>query len=87
MVGAVLFWAFGYALARGEPSNSFLGYGDFFLVSSGSHYSHYSHCHYALWFLNLFFAATAATIVSGALAERTEFAAYMLSSCVITGIA
>jgi ammonium transporter, Amt family len=39
---------------------------------------------YAFWFFQAVFAATAATIVSGAMAERTKFISYLLFSFAIT---
>ncbi|XP_072034499.1 putative ammonium transporter 1 [Amphiura filiformis] len=77
-LSSMVFYACGFALAFGHPSTPFSGYRFFFLENLSRN------C-YAFWFFHLFFATTASTIVSGALAERTEFVAYLICSCVISG--
>ncbi len=76
-VGALMYWAVGFGLAYGGSSlGGFLAYGDFFLGDSSRSLE---------WFFQVVFAATAATIVSGAMAERTKFSAYLLYTPFITG--
>ena len=78
VIGAVSYWLFGYAFAFGAESNGFIGHKYFALADLPV--DQYSH-----WFFHFVFAATAATIVSGAMAERTEFRAYLLYSVFLTG--
>jgi Amt family ammonium transporter len=80
--GSILFWCFGYTLMFGDDMNGFLGTGDFFLndnsvdgITAKS----------SLMFQTVF-AATAATIVSGAIAERTKFLTYVIVSVIITAL-
>ncbi len=77
-VGALMYWAIGWALMYGTSVGSFIG-GDSFFVSGDP----------ALmrdWFFQVVFAATAATIVSGAMAERTKFTSYLIYSVFISGL-
>jgi len=75
-VGAIAFWAIGYGLMFGTSSG---WYGsDKFFFDSGKPWE------FSLLFFQMMFAATAATIVSGALAERIRFNAYLIGSFVIT---
>jgi Amt family ammonium transporter len=77
-VGALIYWAVGFGLAYGGTSiGGFLATGDFFMSNDGRTVE---------WFFQVVFAATAATIVSGAMAERTKFSAYLLYTPFITGV-
>ena len=78
VLGAIAYWLFGYAFAFGADGNSFIGYKYFALADLPA--DKYSH-----WFFHYVFAATAATIVSGAMAERTKFKAYLAYSVFLTG--
>ena len=78
VLGAIAYWLFGYAFAFGAEGNGFIGYKYFALADIPV--DKYSH-----WFFHFVFAATAATIVSGAMAERTEFKAYLMYSVFLTG--
>ena len=76
-VGSLMYWAVGFGLAYGGVSlGGFLAYGDFFMSNAERSVE---------WFFQVVFAATAATIVSGAMAERTKFSAYLLYTPFITG--
>ena len=70
VIGALSYWLFGYAFAYGDGdyTNPFIGYRYF--AGDGMEAS------WSGWFFQFVFAATAATIVSGAVAERCSFVAY-----------
>lgn len=76
--GAIIFWALGYGLMFGYNPSGWFGEDHFFMVNQAP-------MDYSWMFFQCMFAATAATIVSGAVAERTKFWAYILGSIVITG--
>ena len=75
------FWLFGFGLSFGvdEGTNAFTGVGYFLTevpIEKGAVYS--------MYFFQMALASTATTIVSGAMAERTNLKAYMLYSFVST---
>lgn len=77
-LGSLTYWAFGFALAYGGSSiGGFLAYGDLFFndqTRAGE------------WFFQVVFAATAATIISGAVAGRVKFTSYLIYTPFITGL-
>ena len=88
-IGGLAFWAFGFALMFGgsalasglDRGNSFIGFSGFFLSGEA-----YDVSTAVLWFFQMVFAATTATIVSGAMAERTKITSYMAYSFLISAI-
>lgn len=80
-VAAICYMSLGWAFANAGDgdSNGFIGYGNFFLNKE-----HKNEATMGSFFFQFAFAATAATIVSGAVAERVKFEAYLIYSAVIT---
>lgn len=77
------FWAFGYAFMFGASAGGLIGTRGFF-VSGGDDVAGLPIM--AFWFFQLVFAGTAATIVSGSMAERTKFSAYLIYSFFISAL-
>ncbi len=86
--GAVLFWAIGYAIMYSSGDSNFFGFDSAlaFLSSANAPTDGAGYATSAAWLFQVVFAATAATIVSGAMAERTKLISYLIYSCVISAI-
>ncbi len=80
-IGTVVFIALGFGLLLGEDA---LG-GLIGLPTLGV-FTDYENFDWSNFVFNLVFCATTATIVSGAMAERTRFISYCVYSAVISGI-
>lgn len=82
-IGSVMFIVLGYSLMFGEDYIA----GLFGLPNLGllTHYAD-SSADWSNFVFNLVFCATAATIVSGAMAERTKFSSYCIYSAVISAV-
>ena len=79
-IGTVTFILIGFGLLMGEDLVGFIGKPGFDLFTS------YSNFNFSSFVFNLVFCATTATIVSGAMAERTKFLSYCVYSGVISAV-
>lgn len=74
-IGTLGFWAIGYTIMYGDSISSFIGSPSLFFSDTENMHN---------LFFQTVFAATAATIVSGAIAERTKFTTYLIFSLIMT---
>lgn len=80
-IGTVVFFVLGYGIMNSE--NYFFG-----LIGRPEYqmFTDFANFNWSNFFFQLVFCATAATIVSGAMAERTKFSTYCIYSAVISAI-
>jgi Amt family ammonium transporter len=89
-IAAICWWAIGHALAGGGDSYTSSGNGGFagdkgFFYHGKDDYASKGQAE-AGWFFAWTFAGAAATIVSGAVAERCAFSGYLIYSAVLTSV-
>tara|TARA_Y100000816_G_scaffold279309_1_gene251440 strand:+ start:346 stop:2496 length:2151 start_codon:yes stop_codon:yes gene_type:complete len=78
-VAVVIFWIFGFGLMFGESYKGIIGTDLFFFKTNVAEYMTY-------FVFQAMFVATAATIISGAVAERMKFNGYLIITILATGI-
>jgi Amt family ammonium transporter len=79
-IGTVVFIVIGFSLLLGEDLAGFIGKPGFDIFTA------YESFDFSSFVFNLVFCATTATIVSGAMAERTKFLSYCVYSGVISAL-
>ena len=79
-IASLSFWAFGFALMWGTSMAGILGTTNFFVLDGADGQT------YVDWVFQMVFAGTAATIVAGAIAERTKTQAYFAYSFLVGAI-
>ncbi|MEB3281638.1 MAG: ammonium transporter [Lyngbya sp.] len=78
-VSALLFWAVGYGLMFGSSANGWLGSNHFGVNLDTAKLA-------AFFLFQVMFCGTSVTIVSGAVAERMKFSAYLLLVALVSGL-
>ena len=80
-MGSLSYWAVGFAIMFGVSKTGWFGMSGFFLSDFSPDGDPWV---LAFWMFQVVFAATAATIVSGAMAERTKFSGYIFYTIFIS---
>ncbi len=87
-VATLVFWAFGFALMFGTSLGGVIGLSGFFFDGSETALGAAQPAHWLTFFFlfQVAFCGTSTTIVSGAVAERMTFQAYLAVSAVLSGL-
>ncbi|RXM12692.1 ammonium transporter, partial [Citrobacter sp. AAK_AS5] len=83
--GQPAFFLLGFGLMFGQDIGGFIGSSGFALAGNDPT-SDAGMWNLTFWFFQSVFAATAATIISGGIAERTKFSAYIIVSVVVSAV-
>lgn len=83
--GALVFYFFGFALMYGKDASGLIGSSGFMMKGNLAHID-LSISHETYWFFQCAFVIAVISIVSGAVAERINFRAYILYTVAMTGI-
>ncbi|OAS16925.1 ammonium transporter [Paenibacillus oryzisoli] len=83
--GALIFYFFGFALMYGKDIGGLIGSTGFFMSGDLSHIS-LTISHDTYWLFQCAFVIAVISIVSGAVAERINFRAYILYTIAMTGL-
>ncbi|WP_455809957.1 ammonium transporter [Clostridium butyricum] len=84
-LGSLIYWIIGFGLMFGKDAAGIIGIPGFFTDGTAENAAT-SVNNYAFLFFQTVFCATAATIVSGAMAERTKFISYCVYSAIISAV-
>lgn len=80
-ISVALFWTFGYGIMFGTSQAGWFGTSDFFPSAQADRSSTI-----AFFIFQAMFCGTATTIISGAVAERLKFSAYIIIAILVSGI-
>lgn len=78
IIAALIYWAFGFALMFGDSLAGLIGTQDFFVGDQQSAYQ------ISFFIYQMMFCGTAATLVSGAVAERVSFLGYLCIAAILS---
>lgn len=82
-IGSIVYWVLGFGLMFGVSWYGFFGKDSFFLIDGVPGSNDWA---FAFFIFQTVFAATSATIVSGAMAERTKFISYLIYTAIISAL-
>ncbi|MBT4126106.1 MAG: ammonium transporter [Chloroflexi bacterium] len=82
-IGSLVFWMIGFGFMFGANESGLIGTSNFFLsdIDPSTDTGMFD---FSFFIFQTVFAATAATIISGAVSERTKFAAYLIYTVAVT---